>query len=329
MTDPEGLRARFRAHLRATGLLASARTVVVAVSGGGDSAALLALLAKEPDGAGPVLVPAHVAHGLRGTEGARDARAAADLAGKLGLGFALRPVEVSELRRKGESLEAASRRLRYESLLALAAELGPGTLVATGHTLDDQAETVLLALLRRSGRTRGGIRASRGDGVVRPLLPFRREELRAFLSAEGIEWREDSSNADPRFERNRVRLADLPALEARWPGATERLARAGAAWTDRLSTLDRGIDEALAASGTELRGPWRRELFRALGEEASGRLLVRAAGERGRVPGRAQVERAVSRVLSAEARVAEGLAGLRLAADERTVRLTGLARLRQ
>lgn len=329
MSDPSDLRARFGAHLRAAGLLASARTVVVAVSGGGDSAALLALLAGEPATAGLVLVPAHVAHGLRGTEGARDARAAADLAERLGLGFALRPVEVRELRRKGESLEAASRRLRYESLLALCAELGPGTLVATGHTLDDQAETVLLALLRRSGRTRGGIRARRGDGVVRPLLPFRREELRGFLSAEGIAWRDDSSNADPRFERNRVRLVDLPGLEARWPGATERLARAGAAWTERLAALDARIDGALARSGAEPCGPFRRELLRSLGEEACGRLLVRAAAERGRVPGRAQVERAVARVLSGEASVAEGLAGLRLTADERTVRLTGLARLRE
>lgn len=327
MSDRRDLSARFSAHLSEAGLLDAARTVVVAVSGGGDSAGLLALLAGVATSAGIALVPAHVAHGLRGEEGARDARAAADLAASLGLGFALRPVDVGRLRRKGESLEAASRRLRYASLLALAAELGPGTLVATGHTLDDQAETVLLNLMRRAGRSRGGIRARREDGVVRPLLPFRRRELRDFLEAEGISWREDSSNADTRFDRNRVRHVDLPALEARWPGTTERLARAGAAWSARLARLDAAIDAALASARASLDGPWPRELFRSLGPEASGRLLVRSAGDRGRVPGRSQVARAVARVLSPEPRVAETLAGLRLAADARVVRLTGLARL--
>src|SRR6185369_9712446 len=95
-------------------------------------------------------------------------------AARLDVPFALCPADVPGLRRKGESLEAAARRLRYEALLHLADELGPGSLV-------DQAETVLLNLSRRSGRSRGGVRARRGDGVVRPLLPFRRAELRAFL----------------------------------------------------------------------------------------------------------------------------------------------------
>lgn len=328
MTDAAPLRSRLSAHLEATGLLDAARRLVVACSGGGDSTALLALLAGWAGGRGVVLVGAHVAHGLRGDEGDRDARAAADQAHSLGLPFALRPVDVAELRRPGESLEAAGRRLRYESLLALAEELGPGTLVATGHTLDDQAETVLLNLHRRSGRTRGGIRARRADGVVRPILPFRRAELRDFLAAEGTPFREDTSNADPRFERNRVRLEELPRLEAAHPGVAARLARAAEAWTRRLDRLDAALDGALAALPAPLAGPWPRDLFRRLGPEVSARLLLRAAGGSGAVPGRVQVERAVERLLSSAPRVAESFGGLRLSADARAVALAGLGRLR-
>ncbi len=335
MTHPDGLPApppapldgRFREHLRGTGLLAGAGHVVVACSGGGDSTALLLLLDLATRPGGPVLVAAHVAHGLRGAEGARDARTAADQAAALGLPFALRLVDVRALREKGESLEAAGRRLRYESLLALAVELGPGTLVATGHTLDDQAETVLLHLSRKAGRSRGGIRERRPDGVVRPLLPFRREELRAFLSERGVAWREDASNADERFARNRIRHSVLPALEAASPGAAVRLSRAGAAWSARLSASDRAIDEALAARSRPPDGPYPRDLVVSLGRERAGRLLVRAVAGHGRSPGRAQVERVLDRLWSARERFDEALGGSRLSADRRTVRLVSPGRL--
>lgn len=290
------------------------------VSGGGDSTALLLLLVDATRDRETVLVPAHVAHGLRGTAGALDARFAADLARDLGLGFALRPVDVAGLRRKGESLEACARRYRYEALLLLARELGAGCLVATGHTLDDQAETVLLNLHRRSGRGRGGIRERRADGVVRPLLPFTRREVRDFLAERGQAWREDETNDDERLTRNRIRRVELPGLEARWPGVSARLARAGTAWTARLDGLDARIDAALASSGTAERGPFPRSVFAALDREASGRLLVRAAGLRGRVPGRRQVEKVVRR-LETDRRFAEALGGLRVTADASTVRL--------
>jgi tRNA(Ile)-lysidine synthase len=333
------LPGRLEAHLAASGLLAGSPSgggpgaVVVALSGGGDSMALLHLLLPWAARTGAVLVPSHVAHGLRGDAGLADARFAADVARDLGLPFCFRSVETRELRRSGESLEAAARRLRYEALLGLAADLGTGTRgapvpIATAHTLDDQAETVLLSLARHSGRTRGGIRARRADGVVRPLLPFSRRELRLFLEEAGLSWREDETNENERFERNRVRHRVLPSLEARWPGVAERLARAGAAWTSRIDAMDEAIDRALAGRGVPAGGPWPRDLFAALGPEAAGRLLLRAASRRGKSPGRGQLSRVLARLAGGEERLSEGLAGLVLAADARAVRLAPAARLR-
>jgi tRNA(Ile)-lysidine synthase len=317
----------FEAHLEANGLLDGAGALVAACSGGGDSTALLVLLAPVARRAGIPLVGFHVDHQLRGPEGLRDARAAADLAASLGLPFVFRSFPVRDLRQRGESLESAARRLRYESLLALGRDLGPETLLATGHTLEDQAETVLLHLERKMGRSRGGIRPRRPDGIIRPLLPFRREDLRAFLRREGIPWHEDASNVDERFARNRIRHRVLPALEASRPGTAVRLARAAEALTDRLGRMDAAIDETLAAAGVPLEGPWPRGLFAGLEREAAGRLLVRAAASAGRPPGRAQVERILDRLSRGEAPFREALAGLRLAADRLTIRMTPPARL--
>jgi tRNA(Ile)-lysidine synthetase-like protein len=321
------LSARFRAHLEESGLVKDSPCLVVATSGGGDSTALLLLLhdwAKETPHA-PVLVPSHVAHGLRGISGDRDALAASNFAASLGLAFALRPVEVAELRLRGESLEAAARRLRYQALKDLARELGPGTRVATGHTLDDQAETVLLNLHCHSGRSRGGIRAHRADGVVRPLLTFTRAELRQFLSRRSIPWREDETNENEAFERNRIRRQVLPELEGRSPGTAARLVRAAEAWNRRLDALDTQIDAALEKAETNLAGPFPRVLFSSLSEEAALRLLVRAAGVTGAIPGGAQL-RKVLRRLRTESRVEESLAGFKLKADTRAVRLLPLSR---
>lgn len=319
---PGALREAFGRRLAASGLLDGATALVAACSGGSDSTGLLALLAPEARRRGLPLVAFHVDHQLRGVEGHRDARAAADLAARLGVSFVFRSFPVRELRRSGESLESAARRLRYEALLALGSDLGPGTRLATGHTLEDQAETVLLHLERRLGRSRGGVRPSRSDGVIRPLLPFRRRDVRGFLLAERIPWREDASNADERFARNRIRHRVLPSLEARWPGVTERLARAAEALTGRLEAMDERIDAALSVSGVPLEGPWPRALLAGLGRDAAGRLLVRAAGSDGRRPGRAQVARVLDRLTAGEPSFRETLAGRRIAVDRLTVRVT-------
>jgi tRNA(Ile)-lysidine synthase len=318
---------RFTHHLESSRLLEGAERVVVACSGGGDSTALLLLLSSYSKNRSPGspslfgLIACHVVHGIRGEAGEEDALFVENLSASLETPFVLRRVTVPASRGKGESLEAAARRLRYEALLAVAQSAGAGTRVATGHTLDDQAETVLLNLHRHAGRTRGGIRERRPDGVVRPLLPFSRPDLRGFLASRFLPWREDETNANERLLRNRIRRRELPALEAAWPGAAVRLARAGAAWSRRLEALDRSIDSALAAEATPLEGPWPRVLFSALGPEGASRLLVRAAGMRGGVPGRVQLERTVSRLLGGEVRLGESFAGFRLSADARAVRL--------
>jgi tRNA(Ile)-lysidine synthetase-like protein len=316
----EPLEDRFARHVEEEALFADARTLLVAHSGGSDSTALLLLSVEWARRRGIAVVSAHVAHGLRGPAGDEDARFCARLASTLSLPFALRPVDVPSSRRKGESLEAAARRLRYAALLALARELG-GALVLTGHTRDDQAETVLLHLERKLGRARGGIRPRRGDGVVRPLLPFSRAELRELLNRRGVSFREDETNENEGFARNRIRRNVLPEMERKFPGTTERLARAGGKWGQRLDALDARLDQRIALERISLEGPWPRRMFRTLSAEEAGRLLVRAAGTTGRVPGKAQVKKILTRLLRGDATFGEEFAGGRIEADPRTVRL--------
>jgi tRNA(Ile)-lysidine synthase len=315
---------RFARHLRDTGLLEGAGRLAVACSGGGDSTALLLLV---HGWAAPREIPVlalHVAHGLRGEAGLADARFSASLAARLGVPYECLAADVPGGRRKGESVEAAARRLRYGALLAAAA--GANAVLLTGHTRDDQAETVLLHLERRLGRSRGGIRATRRDGVVRPLLPFSRADLRAYLEAEGVPWREDETNANEGFARNRVRRAVLPGLERRMPGTTERLARAGEAYSKRLDALDQRLEERMGEEKISLKGHWPRSFFTRLTREEAARFLVRASGAAGaagsgRPPGRKQIEKVLQR-LRRDPVFHESFAGHRLTATPRFVRLS-------
>ena len=228
-------------------------------------------------------------------------------------------MDVPSGRKKGESLESAARRLRYAALLALSHDLGDAP-VLTGHTRDDQAETVLLHLERRLGRGRGGIRARRDDGVIRPLLPFSRAELRQFLEEPGMPFREDETNENEGFARNRIRRKVLPDLERRFPGTSKRLARAGEAVTRRLDALDRRLQEKMAEKKISSNGIWPRSFVAHLSPEEAGRLLVRAAGAGGRVPGRAQVKKVLSRIGKGDKTFGEEFAGGRIEVDPRTVR---------
>ena len=313
--------ARFARHVEESGLLAGARTLLVAHSGGGDSTALLLLVTAWAGPSGVAIVSVHVAHGLRGAAGDEDARFCARMAAGLSLPFAFRPVDVPSGRRKGESVEAAARRLRYAALLALSHDLEDAP-VLTGHTRDDQAETVLLHLERKLGRGRGGIRPRRGDGVVRPLLPFSRAELREFLAERGVSFREDETNENDRFARNRIRRKVLPEMERKDPGRSIRLARAGEAVTRRLDALDRKLDEAMAKEKISLNGTWPRSFFVRLSPEEAGRLLVRAAGAKagGKVPGKAQLKKILSRLAKGDRTFGESFAGGRIEVDPRRVR---------
>jgi tRNA(Ile)-lysidine synthase len=323
MTEP--IEDRFARHVEEARLFANARTLVVAHSGGSDSTALLLLTAAWASPRGVAVMSAHVAHGLRGVAGDEDARFCARLAAALSVRFTLHSVDVPTGRRKGESLEASARRLRYAALLALSHSLGDAP-VLTGHTRDDQAETVLLHLERRLGRGRGGIRPQRGDGVVRPLLPFSRAELRAFLAERGVPFQEDETNENEGFARNRIRRSVLPDMERKDPGRTARLARAGARWGQRLDALDQRLEDRLAEEKIPSKGIWPRSFFTRLSTEEAGRLLVRAAAEGGRVPGRAQIKKVLERLGKGDKTFGEEFAGGRIEVDPRRIRFVRGAR---
>ena len=196
--------------------------VAAAVSGGADSVALLRLLLELRAELGIVLSVAHVNHKLRGAESDEDERFVAQLARQHGLDLHVceGPVEWSLRSESGSGIEAAARELRYGFFRQLA-RAGRVAKIATAHTLDDQAETVLLRIFRGTGiRGLSGIHPrivfeeqGRAFGeVVRPLLGFRRAALTELLRECGQGWREDASNRDIAFLRNRVRHRLLPLI---------------------------------------------------------------------------------------------------------------------
>jgi tRNA(Ile)-lysidine synthase len=208
-------------YIRKYALLAAGDRVGVAVSGGADSVGLLRILLEMRDEQGLVLLVVHLNHCLRGKEADRDEEFVRELARRFDLPFhcARREVKIFAIENK-LSIETAARELRYRYLEDLLHE-GSCNKVATAHTLDDQAETVLLKLSRGAG-TRGlagiypRIRVESGRSeklaIVRPLLEIKRSELEAFLKDIGQAWREDSSNAQLHHRRNRIRHEILPKL---------------------------------------------------------------------------------------------------------------------
>lgn len=216
--------------------------VLAAVSGGADSVALAWLLA-ELAGHGALMLAGigHLNHQLRGKAADADEAFVAALAARLRVSFRSSRADVAALaEERGESIEAAARRARYAWLTEAAADLG-ATHIATGHTLDDQAETVLLRLLRGAGsRGLSGIRATRGT-LIRPLLDCRRDDVRGYLAARGETFREDASNADISIPRNRLRHELLPVIARIAPGGVDALAR-----TASLAADDEDVLLALA-----------------------------------------------------------------------------------
>ncbi len=194
-------------------------TVVVAVSGGLDSTVLLHLLAAVSAERDITLVVGHVDHGLRGIASEGDRKSVEAQAAALGLECQVVRIDVDAARRGQRnrarpSVQEAARQLRYRALDEIASRAGSRR-IATAHHLDDQAETVLLRLLR--GTSADGLagipESSRGGRIVRPLLSLRRAELEDHARARGLRWREDASNQDAHYARNRLRLEALPALE--------------------------------------------------------------------------------------------------------------------
>ena len=200
------------------------RRLLVALSGGADSTALLCLLCERREELGLALFAAHLDHAIR-PESAEDARWCRALCARLEVPFHTRRLDVpAEAARAGEGLETAARRLRYAYLMALREELR-ADYIALAHHMDDQAETVLMHLMRGAGVHGAGGMAGRSGALVRPLLGVRKAEIEAYLAARGQDWREDATNAVCDTPRNALRHNVVPALEAAWPGAVPAIAR--------------------------------------------------------------------------------------------------------
>jgi len=206
--------------IRSRALIAPGDRVLAAVSGGADSVCLLRTLVELAPGGGWEVVAAHFDHAMR-PESAEDARFVRDLCLRLGVSLVTGRSRTLD----AGSAEAAAREERLAFLRESARESGC-RVIATGHTADDRAETVLMNLLRGSGlRGLQGI-AWRSGELVRPLLGRSRESVREHLRRLGQDWREDASNRDDRILRNRIRLRVLPLLEREVsPSARESLLR--------------------------------------------------------------------------------------------------------
>ena len=242
--------ADFSDHFRARFPHMVGGRVLVALSGGADSVALLHLL-QNPDLA-LSLEAAHVHHGVRGAEADGDASFCEDLCAGMAIPFHLLRIDPTVPLISGR--EGTWRRLRYRSLLDLKKTSGLDAL-ATAHHSDDVAEGVLVQLLRGGGpRALSGIDEITEDGIIRPLLPWSRSDLSRWLEEEGRVWREDSSNRDPQHLRNRIRHELLPALEEASPALRRHLVHLA----ETLARDDRYLSDQLESMGSWI-DPWEPE----------------------------------------------------------------------
>jgi tRNA(Ile)-lysidine synthase len=208
--------------------------VAVAVSGGPDSVCLLHVLHELSSKLGVTLQVAHLNHKLRAEESDQDEGFVAGLAANLGLPFYRAETAVGD---QPGNLEQNARRAR-RSFFSDLMRNGIADTIALGHTRDDQAETVLFRILRGSGPAGlAGVLPVTADGIIRPLIAQTRGEVMEYLRSRNIPWREDSSNSEARFARNRIRRALLPQLKRDWnPQLAESLAHlADLAYEDECS----------------------------------------------------------------------------------------------
>ncbi|MDD5633888.1 MAG: tRNA lysidine(34) synthetase TilS [Candidatus Omnitrophica bacterium] len=197
-------------------MLSKRDKVLVAVSGGADSVCLLKVLLDLKRSLGIEVIVGNVDHCLRGRESARDSEFVKKLSKELGVKCFYKKINVKVRTQSGMSLEESARLERYGALREFAGKSGCNV-IATGHTMDDQAETVLLRIIYGSS-TKGlaGIPPVRYDGdvrVIRPLLRLGKKDIVGFLSKNGLNYVEDSSNKETMFLRNKIRLKALPYLE--------------------------------------------------------------------------------------------------------------------
>src|ERR687889_999331 len=219
------------------------RSPLALVSGGPDSVALLRVVVEL--GGEPVVL--HVDHGLRGEESREDAEFVRELCRKLNVRCEVRRLGLDG----GSNLQERARDERYRLAGEVAAGIGLGV-VATGHTADDVAETVLMNLARGTGlRGLAGIPPVRGN-VQRPLIGCTRREILDYLEEIDQPYRTDPTNLTGKYARNRVRLEVLPILEDLYPAAASNIARAAAIAREDLEALEGWAHDVLEERGEEL-----------------------------------------------------------------------------
>jgi tRNA(Ile)-lysidine synthase len=228
-------------------------TVLAAVSGGPDSMALLlALHSLQAAGSGR-LVAAHFNHRARGEESDADEAFVVEARRKLGIPCEIGRASPGQFADVSGGFEAGARAARYAFLEGAAERLG-ARYVATGHTADDQAETILHRIIRGTGLAGlAGIHPARPLNslatLVRPLLTFRRREILEYLSARGQPFREDATNIDPRFTRNRLRHELLPLLETGYNArVVEALLRLGSLAGEAQEVIDAEVGRLFSAA---------------------------------------------------------------------------------
>ena len=295
MLDP--LQARVRAFLLAQALLRPDALLMVAVSGGPDSLALLHLLCGLRDAGGPALHVAHLDHGMRGAQARAEAAAVVATCAAWGVPATIAQRDVPTLARTGgEGLQAAARRARYAFLATTALALGAHA-VAVAHQADDQAETVLLHLLRGAGLA--GLRGMRAVvpwaewgapfghlgancALMRPLLTTPRAELVAYCAQHGLAPADDPSNRSPHYARTRVRGL-LPALAGENPQLVAALGRTAQVCADDYDFMQGQLDAVWPGLAVETPDAimLRREGWQALHPALQRYALRRAAARLG------------------------------------------------
>ena len=280
-------------------MLAGGETVLVGVSGGADSVALLHLLSSLAPDWQLRLHVLHVDHQLR-AESAADADFVRDLGARLGVLVDVATVAVD---RRG-SLEAAARAARYAALDVCAARVGAER-IAVGHTADDQAETVLMRLLQGAGvRGLAGIPPVRGR-IIRPLIEMRRSALETELRRAGLAWVDDRTNRDLKFLRNRIRHELLPLLADSYnPEVAASLVRVAAVARETVSALDlaAGAELDRLAVWSDRAATLKLDALRALPRPVAAEVLRQGAARLGsRAPLRAWAHRGLKRVLAVPA----------------------------
>jgi tRNA(Ile)-lysidine synthase len=263
--------AQVRRSVRERGLLAPGERVLVACSGGPDSAVLLHTLSRLAPELSLELRAASVDHRLRaGSE--RAVQTARGLAERLEVPFRGLAVDVTS---EGPSLQAKARAARYAALLAEAARCGASA-IAVGHTRDDQAETVIARVLRGSGLLAlRGIEPRREDGVTRPLLDCARADVHAHAARFGLPFVHDPANADPAHERARIRSTVIPVLAAEDPRLIEHLARLADEARDASALVAGAARGSTARALRDLPRLVRDELVLARVRERTGRTIRR------------------------------------------------------